>query len=54
MTQHRGEFVDSPLAPKVLATIHPSAILRAPDEATRHEEMRRFIEDLKKVTAVLK
>ena len=54
VTQNRGEFVDSPLAPKVLATVHPSSILRAPDEATRHEEMRRFIEDLKKVAAVLK
>jgi uracil-DNA glycosylase len=53
VTQHRGEFVESPLAPKVLATVHPSSILRAPDEATRHEEMRRFIDDLRKVAAVL-
>jgi DNA polymerase len=54
VTRHRGEFVDSPLAPKVLATVHPSSILRAPDEAARHAETRRFVEDLKKVAAALK
>src|SRR5689334_10940470 len=43
VTKQRGEFVKSPLAPYVLATVHPSSILRAPDEETRHEEMRRFV-----------
>jgi DNA polymerase len=52
VTQHRGEFVESPLAPFVIATVHPSSILRAPDE-TRHAEMRRFVADLKKVAHVL-
>ena len=33
LTRHRGEFLDSELAPLVTATIHPSAILRAPDDA---------------------
>lgn len=47
LTQHRGEFQSSPLAPRVLATVHPSSILRAPDDATRHRELARFIEDLK-------
>src|ERR1700737_1635054 len=36
VTQRRGEFVESPLAPFVMATVHPSSILRAPDERTRH------------------
>jgi uracil-DNA glycosylase family protein len=49
VTMHRGEFLKSALAPYVMATVHPSSILRAPDEATRHEEMKRFIADLKKV-----
>jgi uracil-DNA glycosylase len=49
VTQHRGEFLKSDLAPYVMATVHPSSILRAPDDATRHEEMKRFIADLKKV-----
>src|SRR5580704_13148437 len=37
VTQHRGEFLKSELAPFMMATVHPSSILRAPDEATRHE-----------------
>jgi DNA polymerase len=49
VTLHRGEFLKSDLAPHVMATVHPSSILRAPDDATRHEEMKRFIADLKKV-----
>ena len=54
VTRHRGEFIDSPLAPYLMATVHPSAILRAPDEDTRHSEMSRFVEDLKKIARVLK
>ena len=53
VTQHRGEFIDSPLAQYVTATVHPSSILRAPDEETRHEEMKRFVADLKKVAKVI-
>jgi len=52
VTQHRGEFVKSALAPRVMATVHPSSILRAPDEATREEEMKKFIADLKKIRQV--
>lgn len=48
VSQQRGQWISSPLAPSVMATVHPSSILRAPDEETRHEEMRRFIADLKK------
>jgi len=54
VSKERGKFVPSPLAPHVLATVHPSAILRAPDEATRHAEMDRFVADLKKVGALLR
>jgi len=53
VTQHRGEFIDSQLAPFVAATVHPSSILRAPDEDTRRIEMQRFIADLKKIAKVL-
>jgi uracil-DNA glycosylase len=49
----RGEFVDSPLAEHVTATVHPSSILRAPDDDTRREEMKRFVADLKKVAKVI-
>ena len=53
VTQQRGAFVPSPLAPKVTATVHPSSILRAPDDETRHREMTAFIADLRKVARAL-
>lgn len=53
VTQHRGEFIRSSLARYVSATVHPSSILRAPDEETRHNEMARFIADLKKIAKVI-
>ena len=53
VTQQRGKFVASTLAPYVAATVHPSSILRAPDEDTRHEEMAKFIADLKKIARAL-
>jgi DNA polymerase len=37
----------------VLATVHPSAILRAPDDRARHAEMERFVADLERVARVL-
>jgi uracil-DNA glycosylase family protein len=53
ITKQRGQFIDSGLAPHVVATVHPSSILRAPDDETRHEEMARFIADLKKISKVI-
>jgi uracil-DNA glycosylase family protein len=53
VTQHRGELLDSELAPIVTATIHPSAILRGPDEASRQEEREAFAEDLRVVAEAL-
>jgi uracil-DNA glycosylase len=53
VTQHRGEFMESPFAPHVMATIHPSAILRAPDEQTRHSEMKSFVDDLRKIVELI-
>src|SRR5689334_6215479 len=35
VTMHRGELLESGLAPHVMATVHPSSILRAPDDETR-------------------
>lgn len=45
----RGQLMESTLAPLICATVHPSSILRAPDEESRHREMRRFVDDLKKI-----
>lgn len=54
VTKQRGEFLESPLAPYVMATVHPSSILRAPDDETRQLEYRRFVDDLKKLARVIK
>jgi len=53
VTQHRGELLDSDLAPIVSATIHPSAILRQRDDAARAREREAFAEDLRVVAAAL-
>ena len=54
VSQLRGQFVESPLAPFVMATVHPSSLLRAPDSETRHREIERFVADLAKVAAALR
>ena len=46
VTRQRGQFVSSPLAPYVMATVHPSSILRAPDDAARQSQKQQFIADL--------
>ena len=53
VSTQRGTFVPSPLAPLMTATVHPSSILRAPTDEQRHEEMARFIADLKKVRVAI-
>jgi len=53
VTKQRGQWIESSIAPLVMATVHPSSILRAPDDDSRHEEMRKFVADLKKVAAQL-
>ena len=54
VTQQRGTFVESPLAPLVTATVHPSSILRAPDDESRRSEMGEFVKDLKKVAKAIR
>jgi uracil-DNA glycosylase len=53
VTQHRGELLDSELAPIVCATIHPSSILRQPDEPSRAREREAFAKDLRVVAQAL-
>jgi DNA polymerase len=52
VTKERGKLIPSALAPHVMATVHPSSILRAPDE--REREMALFVEDLRKVAKVIR
>jgi DNA polymerase len=53
VTVERGKPRTSPLAPHIVATVHPSSLLRAPDAETRHRETLRFIEDLRVAASLL-
>jgi len=61
VTQQRGQFVPWPsgfplpagVQPRVLATVHPSSILRAPEGADRAALMSEFVNDLKVVASAL-
>ena len=53
VSRQRGELVDSPLARYVLATVHPSSILRQRDDASREAEYAAFVEDLRVVPPLL-
>ena len=53
VTQQRGEWIPSPHAPRVMATIHPSAVLRAQDHDSREREYQGLVEDLRKVKEAL-
>jgi uracil-DNA glycosylase family protein len=54
VTQQRGEFVESPLAPLVTATIHPSSILRAETDDDRRVAFEGFVRDLRTVATALR
>jgi uracil-DNA glycosylase len=53
VSRQRGELIDSPLAPYVIATVHPSSILRAPDSDARRMQMRQFVSDIAKIAGLL-
>ena len=53
ITRQRGVPVDSPLAPNVVATVHPSSILRAGDDEARREQMDEFVADLRTVATLI-
>jgi uracil-DNA glycosylase family 4 len=54
VTQQRGALLDVAFAKKAMATVHPSSILRAPDEEARRLETLRFIADLRIAADYLK
>jgi uracil-DNA glycosylase family protein len=49
----RGRFVESPLAPRVFATLHPSALLRLRDAAEKETAFRQLVDDLSLVPRAL-
>ncbi|HKW96562.1 MAG TPA: UdgX family uracil-DNA binding protein [Bryobacteraceae bacterium] len=53
LTKEHGRFVEHPLAPYVTATLHPSAILRAPDRDQRHAAYQQLVTDLRNVREAL-
>ncbi|HKP99324.1 MAG TPA: UdgX family uracil-DNA binding protein [Actinomycetes bacterium] len=53
VSRQRGEFLESGLASRVLATVHPSSILRAPDEEARDLAYKGFVADLSVVAEEL-
>ncbi len=53
VTQHRGHTLPTPLGVTAVATVHPSSILRAPDDASRREAMAAFVNDLRAAAAAL-
>ena len=54
VTRDRGRLVASHWAPYALATVHPSSLLRLPDEETRRREIARFTEDLKQAAELMR
>jgi uracil-DNA glycosylase family protein len=53
VTQHRGELLESDLAEHVIATVHPSSILRQRDDESRQAEFTAFVDDLRVVARLL-
>jgi uracil-DNA glycosylase len=53
VTKMRGQILASELAEAVMATVHPSSILRAPDDESRHRELKLFIRDLEKIAPLV-
>ena len=49
----RGQFVESPLAPHVFATLHPSALLRLQDDEEKEVAFRQFVRDLSLIKKAL-
>lgn len=52
VSRDRGKVIQSSLATRVMATVHPSSILRAQDDESRHAQLEEFVEDLRKVVRV--
>lgn len=53
VTQRRGEILESEHAPRIMATVHPSSILRSRDDESRRREYQLFVDDLKRVAELL-
>jgi DNA polymerase len=52
--RQRGRWIESPLARHVMATVHPSSILRAIDSESRETQKQLFVSDLAKVAQIMR
>jgi uracil-DNA glycosylase len=53
INRNRGRLIDLPEGPKALVTVHPSYLLRLPDEAAKVREYARFVDDLEIAAALI-
>jgi uracil-DNA glycosylase len=53
VSQERGRFVRSNLAPHVMATVHPSSLLRIEDDAARKAAIKEFVRELRMLAEVI-
>jgi uracil-DNA glycosylase family protein len=53
VTRERGQFLQSALAPYVMATVHPSSLLRIEEDAARKDAIREFVRELRKIAEVM-
>jgi uracil-DNA glycosylase len=53
VSRERGRLINSPLAPLTLATMHPSSVLRAPDDESRRRERAALVDDLRVIAVAL-
>ena len=54
VSRERGKAIKSALAALIVATVHPSSILRARDDTSRQEQLKQFVDDLKAAKGRLK
>ena len=54
VTRDRGRLIPSPLAERLMVTVHPSSILRAPTDDARRAAMASFVADLKAIARRLR
>jgi uracil-DNA glycosylase family protein len=53
VSRDRGNWLNSRLAPRIMVTVHPASVLRAPDEESRQSAIERFFEDIERAISAL-
>ena len=53
VTRSRGQVLEAEFAPAAVATVHPSSVLRAPDDAERADAFAGLVADLRVVAGIV-